>query len=72
MKFSRLGENMLKVRYGNGQWSTLEFFVTEPLETVIQKRAAFLVSHHQHTDPAKWYVGHVQRLGSEERDPPQP
>ena len=36
---------------------SLEFFVTEPLETVIQKRAAFLVSHHQHTDPSKWYVG---------------
>jgi hypothetical protein len=57
IRFSRLGENMLTVRYGDGQWATLEFFVTEPLETVIRKRAAFLVSHHQHTDPAKWYVG---------------
>lgn len=55
--FSKLGENMLTVRYGNGQWASLEFFVTEPLETVIQKRAAFLVSHHQHTDPSKWYYG---------------
>jgi hypothetical protein len=55
--FSRLGENMLKVRFGRDQWMSLEFFVTEPLETVIQKRAAFLVSHHQHTDPAKWYAG---------------
>lgn len=57
VQFSRLGENMLRIKYGDGQWSTLEFFVTEPLETVIQKRAAFLVSHHQHKDPAKWYVG---------------
>jgi hypothetical protein len=57
VSFSRLGENMLTIQYGNGQWSTLEFFVTEPLETVIRKRAAFLVSHHQHTDPSKWYVG---------------
>ena len=24
---------------------------------MIHKRAAFLVSHHQHTDPSKWYVG---------------
>ncbi len=56
-QFSHLGENLLTVRYGVGQWTTLEFFVTEPLETVIQKRAAFLVSHHQHTDPAKWYAG---------------
>jgi hypothetical protein len=55
--FSRLGENMLTVKYGRGQWSALEFFVTEPLETVIQKRAAFLVSHQQHTDPSKWYYG---------------
>jgi hypothetical protein len=45
------------VKYGNGQWTSLEFFVTEPLETVINKRAAFLVTHHQHKDPAKWYVG---------------
>jgi hypothetical protein len=55
--FSRLGENMLKVEYGDGEWASLEFFVTEPLETVIKKRASFLVTHHQHTDPSKWYVG---------------
>ena len=57
VRFSRLGENLLRVKYGNGQWTSLEFFVTEPLETVIKKRAAFLVSHHQFTDPSKWYVG---------------
>ncbi len=57
VEFSKPGENLLKVRYGNGQWASLEFFVTEPLETVIGKRAAFLVSHHQHKDPSKWYVG---------------
>jgi hypothetical protein len=56
-KFSRLGENMLTVKYANGRSATLEFFVTEPLETVIRKRAAFLVSHHQHTDPSQWYAG---------------
>jgi hypothetical protein len=57
VRFSKLGENMLRVKHGDGQWTTLEFFVTEPLETVIKKRAAFLVSHHQFTDPSKWYVG---------------
>ncbi len=57
VRFSRLGENMLRVRHGNGEWTSLEFFVTEPLETVIKKRASFLVTHHQHTDPLKWYVG---------------
>jgi Family of unknown function (DUF5695) len=55
--FSRLGENMLRVRYGNGQYLALEFFVTEPIETLFKKRAAFIVSHEQHTDPAKWYNG---------------
>ena len=57
VKFSRLGENMLTIKYGDRQWATLEFFVTEPLETVIRKRASFLVTHHQHIDPSKWYAG---------------
>jgi hypothetical protein len=57
VQFSRLGETMLRVKYGDGEWASLEFFVTEPIETVIKKRASFLVTHHQHTDPSKWYVG---------------
>lgn len=57
VKFDKLGENMLKVYYGgNKRWTSLEFFVTEPLETVIKKRANFLVASMQHKDPAKpWY-----------------
>jgi len=54
--FARLGENLLTVRYGNGHYLALEFFVTEPMETLIRKRAAFLV-RSQHRDPAKWYDG---------------
>ncbi len=57
VRFSRLGENLLTVRYGNHQQMPLEFFVTEPLETLIKKHSAFLVSHHQHRDPSKWYNG---------------
>lgn len=57
VRFSKLGENMLRVRYGDGRWTSLEFFVTEPLETVISKRAAFLVNTHQHKDASKWYYG---------------
>jgi uncharacterized protein DUF5695 len=57
VRFSKLGENMLRVKYGDGLWSTLEFFVTEPLETVIRKRAAFLAHTHQHKDPNEWYLG---------------
>jgi hypothetical protein len=55
--FSKLGENMLRVHYGDGQYLALEFFVTEPIETLFKKRAAFIVSHEQHSDPAKWYNG---------------
>lgn len=57
VKFSRLGENKLTFHYGNDQYSILEFFVTEPLATVIKKRAEFLVNHQQHRDPSKWYNG---------------
>ena len=41
-RFSKLGENRLAVRYGGGKHMFLEFFCTEPLETLIKKRAAFL------------------------------
>src|ERR1041385_8644372 len=48
---------MRTLHRGGERWTSLEFFVTEPLETVIRKRAAFLVSHQQLTDPSKWYYG---------------
>jgi hypothetical protein len=40
-----------------GRKTYLEFFVTEPLETLVKKRAAFLVSHQQHRNPDEWYNG---------------
>jgi len=55
--FRRLGENMLTVVHDGGRRTFLEFFVTEPLETLIRKRAAFLVSRQQIKDPAKWWDG---------------
>jgi hypothetical protein len=55
--FARLGENMLTVKYGGGKWSTLQFFITEPLETVIKKRSNFLVNSMQHKDPSQWWYG---------------
>jgi hypothetical protein len=54
-QFSQLGENKLTINYGNNRTMYLEFFVTEPLETLIKKRAAFLVSHQILTN--KWYSG---------------
>jgi hypothetical protein len=56
VKFSKLGENLLTVNYGDGKSMILEFFVTEPVETMIKKRAAF-IAKSQHRDPAKWYNG---------------
>lgn len=57
VKFSRLGENKLTLHYGKDLYSVLEFFVTEPVATLIKKRAEFLVTHQQHRDPSKWYDG---------------
>lgn len=59
VQFARLGENMLTVEYREDRWMSLEFFIMEPLKTVIKKRAKFLVETHQHSDPDKpWYGGY--------------
>jgi hypothetical protein len=56
VQFTRLGENQLTVNYGNNRQMFLEFFVTEPLETLITKRSQFLVAK-QINDTNKWYNG---------------
>ena len=56
VKFKRLGENMLTVNHGAGRATRLEFFATEPLETLVHKRAAF-ITKHQVRDANKWYNG---------------
>lgn len=56
IQFRRLGENLITVHFGDNRQTRLEFFATEPVETVIKKRAAFLAKS-QHHDPAKWYRG---------------
>jgi hypothetical protein len=55
-RFRRLGENRLTIGYGERREMHLEFFCTEPVETLIKKRAAFL-ARSQHRDPSKWYDG---------------
>lgn len=55
VQFTRLGENELIVNFGANQTTYLEFFVTEPIETLIKKRAAYLVSHQIITN--RWYSG---------------
>lgn len=56
VKFSRLGENRLTVNFGDDKQTYLEFFCTEPIETLIKKRGAFIASH-QIRDESKWYDG---------------
>jgi Family of unknown function (DUF5695) len=55
--FHRLGENLLTIHHDGGRRTYLEFFVTEPMETLIKKRAAFLVDKQQIKDPSKWWNG---------------
>ena len=55
--FKKLGENMLTIKHDGGRQTYLEFFVTEPMETLIKKRAAFLVNRQQIKDPTKWWNG---------------
>jgi hypothetical protein len=55
--FKRLGENRLAIQHDGGRQTYLEFFVTEPMETLIKKRAAFIVNRQQIKDPSKWWNG---------------
>lgn len=55
--FRKLGENMLTIRHDGSRQTYLEFFVTEPLETLIKKRASFLVNRQQIRDTTKWWNG---------------
>ena len=55
--FKKLGENMLTIQHDGGRQTCLEFFVTEPMETLIKKRASFIVNRQQVKDPTKWYNG---------------
>jgi hypothetical protein len=56
VRFARLGENRLTVRFGQDRHMVLEWFCTEPVETLIRKRARF-IADKRHTDPGLWYRG---------------
>jgi len=55
--FTKLGENLITVKYGKGKLAYIDFFVTEPLETLIKKRADFITEKQQIRDTSKWYDG---------------
>ena len=48
---------MLTIRHDGGRSTHLEYFVTEPLETLIKKRTTFIIEHQQVRDPGKWWDG---------------
>jgi hypothetical protein len=55
--FKKTGENLITVNFGKGKVAYLDFFITEPLETLIKKRADFITNKQQIRDTAKWYDG---------------
>jgi len=57
VQFRRLGENRLTIHHDGDRQTHLEFFATEPIETLIRKRSDFIVRRQQHRDPSKWYDG---------------
>ena len=57
VRFTRLSENRLTIVHDGGRETHLEFFVTEPLETLVRKRARFFATRQQHRDPSKWCDG---------------
>ena len=55
LSFSGLGERDIRIVYG--EYSThLYYFITEPIGTLLEKRAAFL-ARHQVKEEDKWYRG---------------
>ncbi|HYH02521.1 MAG TPA: DUF5695 domain-containing protein, partial [Bacillota bacterium] len=47
LKLSHLGQNDITINYGNGETTTLQFYVTEPIDTALQRHATFMVEKTQ-------------------------
>ena len=55
--FSRLGEHTVRASWdGENRYAEFYYFVTEDIETLWKKRAAF-IADKQEKDPEKWYRG---------------
>lgn len=61
---TQLGENTLWIKDSRGYRMNLDFFVTEPVETLIRKRGRFIASH-QHNDDSLWYNGLLAEWNNE-------
>lgn len=55
--FQRLGENLITIHHNGGEQTVLEFFSTEPLETLYKKRSAHMAGREQVVNPTVWYDG---------------
>ncbi len=64
LKFSRIGENTVWLRSADGKQCDLEFFITQPPDIMIDKRARF-IARHQHRDESKWYDGLLAEWNNE-------
>lgn len=51
LSFRQLGENRITIQCEDGSEMALLYFVTEPLEELIQKNCAFICANQQQTDP---------------------
>jgi hypothetical protein len=52
IRTSREGELKVRIDYGDGEWTSLVFYGTAPLEELMHKRADFIRKHQQVTEPS--------------------
>ena len=54
--------------YGDNEYLSLEFFVTEPIETLYKKRTHFLTTTDQWKDPSRWDMKNQVLRSPDDRD----
>jgi len=65
IKLTKLGENKLTLRYDGGKkWTDVQYFITQPVKTLLAKRAKF-ISEHQVRDESLWYNGLLAEINNE-------
>lgn len=64
LRFEQLGENQIRICYGENYYVNIDFFVTQSIQTMIQKRGAFIAAH-QVKDPNLWYNGLLTEWNNE-------
>lgn len=64
LQFHRQGEHTVRMSYGEGAYTELYYFVTEPVKTLLRKRAAF-IANKQIRDEKKWYNGLLAEWNNE-------